>query len=310
MYSYPGNLVTTSDLEATERSRNDRFNDDDRNQQGGGGNGRLHLSGGRINGASRLSNSALRAAEAELARLTCRQLPWLTRSDLMPALKEGISSELNAAGMPARSIHDFLVHPMPAWKRILDILGAVIALTIFSPVMLLVAIGIKLTSGGPILFTQNRAGLGGGPFLIYKFRTMVTDAEAKKRELRKLSEQDGPAFKLKNDPRVTAFGKLPPQDQHRRAPAALERAQGRMSLVGPRPLPMDEADGCEQWQRRRLDVTPGLTCIWQVKGRSAVTLRRMGADGRRIHPPPHLPPRPVADPADGPRRAAASKGAR
>ena len=100
---------------------------------------------------------------------------------------------------------------------------------------------------------------------------MVTDAEARKRELRKFSEQDGPAFKLTNDPRITRIGKFLRKTSIDELPQLWNIVRGEMSMVGPRPLPVDEANGCEQWQRRRLDVTPGLTCIWQVKGRSSVT---------------------------------------
>jgi lipopolysaccharide/colanic/teichoic acid biosynthesis glycosyltransferase len=135
----------------------------------------------------------------------------------------------------------------------------------------LAAIGIKLASPGPVFFKQRRAGLGGRPFTIWKLRTMVPDAEAKKHDLKMLSEQDGAAFKLKNDPRIFPFGRLLRKTSVDELPQLLNVLLGDMSLVGPRPLPCDESDACLQWQRRRLDVTPGLTCIWQVKGRSSVT---------------------------------------
>ena len=153
----------------------------------------------------------------------------------------------------------------------LDFLGALVLLVVAAPIMAIAAMAIRLTSSGPALFKQRRAGLGGRPFVIYKFRTMVTDAEARKRELRKYSEQDGPAFKLTNDPRVTAVGRFLRKTSIDELPQLWNVLKGDMSLVGPRPLPVDEADACLQWQRRRLDVTPGLTCIWQVKGRSTVT---------------------------------------
>jgi lipopolysaccharide/colanic/teichoic acid biosynthesis glycosyltransferase len=144
-------------------------------------------------------------------------------------------------------------------------------LLVLSPVMILSALAIKGTSHGPVIFKQRRAGLGGRPFWIYKFRTMTIDAEAKKAALRSISEQDGPAFKLTNDPRITGIGKFLRETSLDELPQLWNVLKGDMSLVGPRPLPMDESAECEQWQRSRLDVTPGLTCIWQVKGRSRVT---------------------------------------
>ena len=101
------------------------------------------------------------------------------------------------------ALEEFFVEPMPAWKRCLDLVGAGVGLLLLSPVLLAAAVAIKLTSPGPVIFKQQRAGLGGRPFTIYKFRTMCVDAERQQAELRKLSEQDGPAFKLTNDPRVT-----------------------------------------------------------------------------------------------------------
>jgi lipopolysaccharide/colanic/teichoic acid biosynthesis glycosyltransferase len=100
---------------------------------------------------------------------------------------------------------------------------------------------------------------------------MCVDAEAKKQELKAQSEQDGPAFKIKADPRITKIGKILRETSLDELPQLWNVVKGDMSLVGPRPLPVDESDECDVWQRRRLDVTPGLTCIWQVKGRSRVT---------------------------------------
>ncbi|HQY89821.1 MAG TPA: sugar transferase, partial [Tepidisphaeraceae bacterium] len=113
-------------------------------------------------------------------------------------------------------------------------------------------------------------GLGGRPFTIYKFRTMCTDAEARQKHLRQLSEQDGPAFKLKKDPRITRIGALLRKTSIDELPQLFNVLNGTMTLVGPRPLPVFEADACKSWHQRRHDVTPGLTCIWQVHGRSRV----------------------------------------
>ncbi|HND53900.1 MAG TPA: sugar transferase, partial [Pirellulaceae bacterium] len=155
------------------------------------------------------------------------------------------------------------VRPFPAWKRAIDVVGALVGLVLLSPVMAVAALAIKLTSPGPILFRQLRAGLGGQPFTIFKFRTMRVDAEALKPALRAHSEQDGPAFKL-NDPRVTRLGKWLRSSCVDELPQLWNVLIGDMSLVGPRPLPCDESAACVRWQQHRLRVRPGLTCIWQT----------------------------------------------
>jgi len=164
-----------------------------------------------------------------------------------------------------------LAAPMPIWKRMLDIVGASVGLILTAPILAMAAVLIKATSPGPIMFAQKRDGIGGRPFTIYKLRTMTTDAEAKKQSLRNHSEQDGPAFKIKNDPRITPVGHLLRKTSIDELPQLWNVLIGDMSLVGPRPLPCDESDACASWQRRRLEVTPGLTCIWQVYGRSQVS---------------------------------------
>jgi lipopolysaccharide/colanic/teichoic acid biosynthesis glycosyltransferase len=179
--------------------------------------------------------------------------------------------ELPPTEIPIQRMESLLVKPMPRWKRALDIVGAGFGLLLFSPVMAIIAIAIKLSSPGPVLFKQQRAGLAGKVFEIYKFRSMCTDAEARKKDLMKLNEQDGPAFKIKSDPRVTRIGKLIRVTSLDELPQLWNVIRGEMSLVGPRPLPIDEASAADQWQQRRLEVTPGLTCIWQIKGRSEVT---------------------------------------
>jgi lipopolysaccharide/colanic/teichoic acid biosynthesis glycosyltransferase len=160
---------------------------------------------------------------------------------------------------------------MPWWKRVIDIVGAGVGLLVLSPLLIAVAVAMKLTCPGPVIFKQCRAGLGGRPFTIYKFRTMCVDAEAKKHQLRPLNEQDGPAFKMEHDPRVTRLGRFLRKSSIDELPQLFNVLKGDMSLVGPRPLPVDESAACERWQKQRLDVTPGLTCIWQVAGRNQVT---------------------------------------
>lgn len=164
-----------------------------------------------------------------------------------------------------------MIRKIPRWKRTMDVLGAGLGLLILAPVLLLVALLIKTTSRGPACYSQRRSGLGGQPFTIYKFRSMVVDADAQKHLLAELNEQDGPAFKIKNDPRITAVGRFLRKTSLDELPQLWNVLRGDMTLVGPRPLPCHETAGCEPWHLERLQVTPGLTCIWQVYGRSQVT---------------------------------------
>jgi lipopolysaccharide/colanic/teichoic acid biosynthesis glycosyltransferase len=168
-------------------------------------------------------------------------------------------------------LEPLFLRPVSVGKRAVDVVGAAVGLLALLPLLPVVAAAIKLSSPGPVFFKQRRAGRGGRPFWMWKFRTMVADAEARKAELMGLNEQDGPAFKIKRDPRVTTVGRFLRSTSIDELPQLWNVLMGDMSLVGPRPLPCTEADGCDRWQRRRLDVTPGLTCIWQVKGRSAVS---------------------------------------
>lgn len=191
--------------------------------------------------------------------------------NLIPYFLDGVATGGESRPTIVHRLQTLLVRPLPLWKRAIDITGASIGLFLLSPFMAAAAIAIKLTSSGPVIFTQQRAGLGGKPFTIFKFRTMCIDAEAKKEELRKLSEQDGPAFKLTNDPRVTKVGTFLRKTSIDELPQLWTVIKGDMTRVGPRPLPLNESERCSGWQRRRLDVTPGLTCIWQVTGRSTVS---------------------------------------
>jgi lipopolysaccharide/colanic/teichoic acid biosynthesis glycosyltransferase len=172
---------------------------------------------------------------------------------------------------PVHALELLFVQALPLWKRTIDVIGAAVGIAVLSPLFLLLSAAIKITSPGPVLFRQWRTGRGGLPFLMYKFRSMVADAEQRKTELLPLNEQDGPAFKLTADPRITRLGRFLRDTSLDELPQLWNVLKGDMSLVGPRPLPCDETASCLDWQRRRLDVTPGLTCIWQVRGRSQVT---------------------------------------
>lgn len=184
-------------------------------------------------------------------------------------LLEEVSRETGTS-RPAQPLELLFVQKLPLWKRVLDVVGAAGGLVVLSPLLACVAAAVKLTSRGPILFHQQRDGLGGRPFTIYKFRTMVVDAEARKATLRTQSEQDGPAFKIKHDPRITPIGRFLRKSCLDELPQLWNVLKGDMTLVGPRPLDVKESQHIGGWQRRRLEVTPGLTCIWQVHGKSKV----------------------------------------
>jgi lipopolysaccharide/colanic/teichoic acid biosynthesis glycosyltransferase len=238
----------------------------------GHANGNGHPHGVRLaNGNGQPNGNGLAKsnghAAAPVATLVRPDAQAEARTSVAPAAA-GLAAQ---PGLSVEALEELLVLPLPRWKRACDIVGAFCLTTVFLPLMAIVALAIKLTSAGPILFTQRRAGLGGRPFIIYKFRTMITDAEQRKSGLRPLSEQDGPAFKLARDPRITRLGQVLRKTSIDELPQLWNVLLGDMSLVGPRPLPLDESDACEPWQRRRLQVTPGLTCIWQVEGRSRVT---------------------------------------
>ncbi len=164
----------------------------------------------------------------------------------------------------------FFVSPQPLWKRALDVVGSLVGLTVSAPIVALAAIAVRATSQGPVFFSQQREGHGGKEFTIYKMRTMIENAEHLQGELRTESHQDGPAFKMKRDPRTTWIGRFLRASSIDELPQFWNVLRGDMSLVGPRPLPTEESLACTNWQRRRLDVKPGMTCIWQVEGRSEV----------------------------------------
>jgi exopolysaccharide biosynthesis polyprenyl glycosylphosphotransferase len=169
----------------------------------------------------------------------------------------------------------FRTVPEASWesvlKQVMDFVGALLLLILFSPAMILAALTIKMVSPGPILFRQQRSGLNGRPFVLYKFRTMVTNAEQLKHELAAMNEMSGPVFKLSNDPRITAVGRILRKFSIDEFPQLLNVLRGEMSLVGPRPLPVDEVKRFNDLaHRRRLSVKPGLTCLWQISGRNNV----------------------------------------
>lgn len=158
-----------------------------------------------------------------------------------------------------------------AAKRALDIVGSASGLVLLAPFLLLISLGIKLSDGGPVLFRQERAGRFGRTFSMWKFRTMVEDAESRLDALREQNELEGPAFKMSRDPRVTPLGRVLRRTSLDELPQLWNVLRGQMSLVGPRPPLLSEVAEYERWQLRRLSMRPGLTCLWQVSGRSDVT---------------------------------------
>jgi lipopolysaccharide/colanic/teichoic acid biosynthesis glycosyltransferase len=159
----------------------------------------------------------------------------------------------------------------------MDIVGAGLALIAVAPVIAVVALAIKLDSRGPVFFRQKRIGRDGERFCIIKFRTMVPDAEARKAELRHRGAAAGGPFKLEDDPRVTRVGRLLRRTSLDELPQLVNVLRGEMSLVGPRPLVLDEDEQIVGWHRRRLHLTPGVTGAWQVLGSTRVPLRDMVA---------------------------------
>ncbi len=178
-------------------------------------------------------------------------------------------------GVPLLTFSTAPERPLPlAVKRLLDVSMSAVLLVLALPVVAAIALTIKLTSGGEVLYRQIRCGLNGRRFTLYKFRTMVEDAEEKQGELLHLNEMDGPVFKLREDPRITWFGRILRRFSLDELPQLWNVLRGDMSLVGPRPPIPDEVARYQRWQRRRLSMKPGLTCLWQVSGRNQIDFDR------------------------------------
>lgn len=156
-------------------------------------------------------------------------------------------------------------HYQLAIKKAMDVLISLVVIVAFSPVFIIIALLIKFTSPGPVIFKQARVGLRGRPFDLYKFRTMVQNAESIKIQLAEKNEVDGPVFKIRNDPRVTSVGKFLRRTGLDELPQVFNVLKGEMSLIGPRPPLLSETKQYKRWQLRRLSVKPGLSCFWQIK---------------------------------------------
>jgi exopolysaccharide biosynthesis polyprenyl glycosylphosphotransferase len=176
--------------------------------------------------------------------------------------------------VPGQSVPLFTLRPPVfegidfAVKRTFDVLGALLLLLLFSPLLLSIALAVRLSSRGPVLYRSVRPGMGGLPFDCLKFRTMRDDAEATQEHLEPLNELDGALFKIRDDPRLTPVGRLLRRFSLDELPQLVNVVRGEMSLVGPRPLPLRDFERLEDWHRKRYLVLPGLTGLWQVSGRA------------------------------------------
>ena len=178
-------------------------------------------------------------------------------------------------GMNFISLHST---PAGGWhteaKRLFDLLAATVLLILSAPLFALVALAIRLDSRGPVFFVQERMGYNKRRFQLFKFRTMVVDAEARMSEIEHLNEKEGPIFKITNDPRITRLGRFLRKTSIDELPQLINVILSDMSLVGPRPLSMRDALGLNAaWQKRRFSVKPGITCLWQVSGRSNLSFK-------------------------------------
>lgn len=172
-------------------------------------------------------------------------------------------------------VWDATVHFSYALKRLFDIVLSLLALIVLSPLFVLIAIIVKTTSRGPVFFVQERVGYFGRSFLFYKFRSMYVDAEARKKALMELNESgDGVIFKMKKDPRITPVGRILRKTSMDELPQLLNVLLGDMSLVGPRPPLPSEVQQYTLEDRKRLNIKPGITCIWQVSGRSDIPFKK------------------------------------
>ena len=173
---------------------------------------------------------------------------------------------------------DFFTSPKMTWqlmvKRLIDIFFSLFLLIIFAPLLLVVSTIIKMTSTGPVLFVQQRIGYNGRLFNLFKFRTMVEDAEVMKEELSEINEMRGPVFKIKDDPRITKVGRFLRKTSIDEMPQLVNVLIGEMSLVGPRPPVPNEVSQYNMLDRRRLSMKPGITCIWQVNGRNLLNFNK------------------------------------
>ncbi len=203
------------------------------------------------------------------------------RVSVLPRLLEVVGSSVefdDLHGVTLMGVRRFeMSRSSTVVKRAFDLLGASLGLLAVAPLFIVIAVAIKLDSRGPVFFRQQRVGRHGKHFDLFKFRTMVPNAEALKDSLRDRNEAQPGLFKIADDPRVTRVGKLLRKSALDELPQLLNIIRGEMSLVGPRPLVIDEDRHVEGWYRRRLELMPGMTGPWQILGPARVPLNEMGA---------------------------------
>jgi exopolysaccharide biosynthesis polyprenyl glycosylphosphotransferase len=186
-----------------------------------------------------------------------------------PVLSEDVGVPLFEVGYPQ------LDNTQRGLKRLLDVVGSLFSLVLLSPLLITVAILIKMTSPGPVLFAQKRVGADEKVFLCYKFRSMYADAEKWQADLEAQNEADGAIFKIKNDPRMTSIGRFVRRWSIDELPQLINVLLGEMSLVGPRPLPLRDYERMGELHRKRLAAIPGITGYWQTSGRSELSFEDM-----------------------------------
>ena len=187
-------------------------------------------------------------------------------------MRVGMAWSANRPGLNVQAVGESSVAVLG--KRAVDIVGAAVGLLILLPVFIVCSIAVKLSSKGPVFYRQTRVGKSGRSFGCLKFRTMRVGAHAQQDLLRAANQQDGPAFKIQGDPRITSVGRILRKFSLDELPQLLNVLLGDMSLVGPRPPIPSEVDKYTWWQRRRISIKPGLTCVWQVYGRNRVSFKR------------------------------------
>jgi len=236
-----------------------------------------HLSEGRVGvllpdtpetGAWKVASDVCDFYPVGHERPSCEVYVYPDRFGPVDDSQRGLEQPIEGCGIP---LEVFFAQPTPMLKRAVDVLGAFVGLVISAPLIAFLAALIKATTPGPVFFTQLREGQGGRRFRMYKLRSMRVGAHCEQSALRSQSVQDGPAFKMRHDPRTTWIGRLIRRTSLDELPQLWNVLVGDMSLVGPRPLPVEESLKCARWQRQRLVVKPGITCVWQVRGRSTVT---------------------------------------
>jgi exopolysaccharide biosynthesis polyprenyl glycosylphosphotransferase len=203
------------------------------------------------------------------------------RVSVLPRLLEVVGSSVefdDLHGVTVMGVRRFdLTRSSAAFKRAFDLFGASVGLLAVSPLLLVIAVAVRLDSRGSVFFAQQRVGRHGKRFEMLKFRTMVPDAEALKEGLRDRNEAQEGLFKIREDPRVTRVGRWLRRSALDELPQLWNIVRGEMSLVGPRPLVLDEDQRIEGWHRRRLELTPGMTGPWQILGPARVPLKEMVA---------------------------------